>query len=343
MAITHILAHRISRPRPDSELNTQIASNSFNLTGEVEEIAYALKTQFIRKGGKTYGRFTDDIGAAPLPAWLKDYREERLSFNRFTEKAMEQLKEVFNTTSDLIDGFLFFVEEKIEASESITMYFVEHDSGHYLDAELSLTPSIYLDFEKFTLAAKINCTDWDTGNSSTYLTLIRSRGNKDINEAFANWLGFSDKANIRAETHQFLNAVESFTQTLDEPAAKLTKAKIANYCLEQNKAGKTVEIEELAENIATETKTFEPNVFTEYIQKAEPQLKDEFIPHAGEIRSFVRISGRNDNLSMSFASECLGSDIEYDFEKDLLMIRNIPSSLKKQLIAHLKQQRNTQE
>lgn len=340
MAITNIIAHRISRTRPDSECSLQMAEQAIILNGESEEIAYTLKTQFIRKGGKTYGRFTEDIGAAPFPGWLKDYRDSRLSFRSFTENAMKQLRDVINPTQDIIDGFIFFVEEKIEAGNTISLYFVEHESGHYLDSQLSLSPSIHLDFEKFSLAAKINCNDWELGQSSTYLTIIRSRGDKDINEAFANWLGFSDKANIRAETHQFLNAVESFTQTLDEPSAKIAKAKIANYCLEQNKSGKTVEIDELAEAIAIETKVFEPKVFTEHIRKAEPELKEEFIPHAGEIRSFVRISGRNDNLSMSFASECLGSDIEYDFEKDLLMIRNIPSSLKKQLIAHLKQQNN---
>jgi nucleoid-associated protein len=337
MAITAFIAHRISRTQPDASISLQLLDNSITLSGEMEEMAYQLKTQLIRKGGKSYGRFTDDIGAAPFSSWLKDYREERLSFASFTQKTMSQLKQLIDTTPALIDGYCFFVEEKIESGDFYSIYIIEHLSGHYLDSNLELSPSLHLDLNNFTLAAKINCAEWQANDSTTYLTLMRSRGDKDISEAFGDWLGFTDKADLKKETHQFLAAVESFTQTLEEPVARLTKTKVANYCLEQNKAGKPVVIEELADSLSQETKSYEPKVFSDFIQKAEPSIKEELIPHAGEVRSFVRISGRNDNLSMSFASECLGGDIEYDFERDLLMIRNIPSSLKKQLLSHLKQ------
>jgi nucleoid-associated protein len=73
------------------------------------------------------------------------------------------------------------------------------------------------------------------------------------------------------------------------------------------------------------------------VESSKPDLKPDFIPHAGQIRSYVRISGRNDSLSMSFASECLGREIEYDAEKDVLTITNLPPSLKARLIKHLKE------
>jgi Nucleoid-associated protein len=51
----------------------------------------------------------------------------------------------------------------------------------------------------------------------------------------------------------------------------------------------------------------------------------------------VRISGRDELMSMSFASDCLGETIVYDAETDSLTIRKIPSALKARLMKHLRE------
>ncbi len=337
MAITAVIAHQISRSSPEAQVATHLRDQAFDIGGKLEELAYELKSQFIRKGGKSYGRFSPELGEAPFPAWLQDCRQDRMSFASFSQKAMQQFQQLLDTTPSLFDSYVIFVQEKIEAGEYLYVYVVEHESAIYLDAELAVSDSIYLDTANFTLAAKINCSEWDSGDSATYLTLMRSRGDKDYAEAFGQFVGFTDKHDLKTETREFLDVVETFTQTLDEPTARLTRTKVADYCLEQNKAGRSVTIADLSSTLAEETKGYEPERFVRFVEQQKPEIKAEFIPHAGQVRSYVRISGRNDSLSMSFASECLGKDIEYDAERDLLMIKSIPSSLKKQLMAHLKQ------
>lgn len=339
MALTSIITHQISRESPEARVNTQLRADAIAMSGKLEDLAYELKSQFIRKGGKSYGKFSTEIGEAPFSAWLQDYRQERLSFTSFTQKAMQQFQLLVDATASVCDSYVFFIEEQIEAGQYLYVFVVEHESGLYLDAELALSDSRYLDTANFTLAAKINCSDWDSADSATYLTLMRSRGDKDFADAFTQAIGFSDKYDLKTETKEFLDVVENFSQTLDEPTARLTRTKVADYCLEQNKAGKAVTIADLSQNLAQETKGYEPERFARFVETQKPDIKPEFIPHAGQVRSFIRISGRNDSLSMSFASECLGRDIEYDAERDLLMIKSIPSSLKKQLMAHLKQQK----
>lgn len=337
MALASIIAHRIYRQSPTSAVNIQLRNEVFNTTGKLEELAYEFKTQFIRKGGKSYGRFSSDIGEHPFPAWLQDYRQERLSFSSLTHKAMQQFVQLLTNTESPIDSQVFFVEENIEAGQHLFVYILEHQSGLYLDGDINLCDSVYLDTANFTLAAKINLSDWDAGDSATYLTLMRSRGDKDVADAFANMVGFSDKHDVKNDTAEFLNAVEHFTKTLDEPTAKITRTRVADYCLEQNKAGKPVIIQELSHSLAAEIKSYPPEIFTRYVETQKPEIKPEFIPHAGQVRSFVRISGRNESLSMSFASECLGKEIEYDAENGVLTIKNLPQSLKAQLIKHLKE------
>lgn len=337
MALASIIAHRVCRYAPGSDVKTQLRDTPFASSGQLDELAYTLKTQFIRKGGKSYGRFSTDSGDCPFPGWLKNYRSDQLGFPSFTHKIMQQFAQLISNTESPIDSLLLFVEENIEAGQYLYLYVLEHQSSLYLDGELALGDSLYLDTQNFTLAVKINLTDWDAGNSTTYITLLRSRGDKDIADAFTNLVGFSDKYDTKASTTEFLQAVDTFSQTLDEPTAKITRTKVADYCLEQNKAGQPVVIKDLSHTLAAEIKHYSPEQFVQHIETQKPDIKPEFIPHAGQVRRFVRISGRNDSLSMSFASECLGKEIEYDMEKEVLTIRNLPSALKTQLIKHLKE------
>ena len=337
MALASIIAHRIFRHLPGENINIQLLEQALPTSGKLEELVYELKSQFIRKGGKSYGRFTADLGESPVPALLQDYRKERIGFASFTHKALQQLQQALEASESHLDAYAFFVEEHIEAGQYLYVYLLEHQSGLYFDGELNLDDSRHIDTSGFTLAAKINLSDWDAGDSTTYLTLARSRGDKDIADAFTQFVGFSDKQDVKSDTAEFLQLVDNFSQTLDEPTAKITRSKIVDYCLEQNKAGKAVAISELSQNLANEIKSYAPEQFVRHLESQKPELKAEFIPHAGQLRSYVRISGRNESLSMSFASDCLGREIEYDADQDVLTIRNLPSALKARLIKHLKE------
>ena len=337
MALTSIVAHRIYRHSPGGAFELQLRNDVFALNGKLEELAYELKTQFIRKGGKSYGRFSDELGEFPLPAWLRDCRDERLSFLSFSHKAMQQFQQALEKAESLLDAYIVFVEEKLEVGDTLSLYLVEHQSGLYLDGDLVLDDSLFLDTTGFNLAAKIQLNDWLSGDSTTYVTLMRARSDKDIAEAFTHFIAFTDKQDIKQETAEFLKVVDDFSNTLDETTAKITRTKVVDYCLEQNKAGKAVTIADLSSTLAEEVKSYEPERFVRYVESTKPDIKPEFIPHAGQIRSYVRISGRNDSLSMSFASDCLGREIEYDPEQDTLTIRNLPPALKARLIKHLKE------
>ena len=336
MALASIISHHVYRNVPGASVTTQLRDDAFSPSGKLEELIYDLKSNFIRKSGKNYGRFSSETADFPFAAWLQEYRAERLSFSSFSAKAIGHFKHELEKIESLFDGYIFFAEENIEAGNYLYLFVVEHMSGLYLDSELALDDSRYLDTSGFNLAAKINLSEWDSGDSATYLTLMRTRGDKELSVAFANLLGFSDKHDIKGDTAEFLQIVDSYSQELDEQAARLTRSKVVDYCLEQNKAGKPVVITELSNTIASELKTQEPEHFSRFVQQKQPEKKAEFIPDSGQIRNYVRISGRNDSLSMSFASECLGKEIVYDAEQDVLTIKNIPPALKSRLLKHLK-------
>lgn len=336
MAFSHSIAHRITRNAPLSAINSKISADELPPSGKRDEILYDIKTQFIRKGGKSYGKFSHDTSEHPFSAWLQEYRQERLNFTSFTQKSVNHLKIELEKTELLFDIYLLFAIEKIEAGEFLSIYILEHMSGLYFDGDIALSDSIFIDTNGFRLAAKIHLQEWESGESGTYLTLLRTRTEKELADAFTHLIGFSDKHDIKSDTVEFLNAAEEFTHTLDEATARVTRTKIVDYCLEQNKAGKPVIIKELSANLSHEIKNYEPERFSDFVSSKQSEVKNEFIPDSNQVRHYIRISGRNDSLSMSFASECLGSDILYDPNSDSLTIKNIPPALKARLLKHLK-------
>jgi nucleoid-associated protein len=124
---------------------------------------------------------------------------------------------------------------------------------------------------------------------------------------------------------------------------------VVDYCLEQNKVGKPVVISELStqlkenppvrpkkindagENTPNETPVSLPE-FSDFVASTQPEAKPELITDTSKLRQFVRLSGRNNQLSMSFASSCLGDSIVYDPNTDSLTIKDIPPRLKARLI-----------
>src|SRR5690606_7665368 len=125
---------------------------------------------------------------------------------------------------------------------------------------------------------------FDPYRSHPHLSSFPTRRSSD---AFANLVGFSDKYDIKSDTAQFLQIVEDYTQDLDEQDARVTRTKVVDYCLEQNKAGKSVVIADLSQTLASEIKKHEPEHFSRFVQEKQPEKKAEFIPDSSQIRNYV--------------------------------------------------------
>lgn len=139
MAFSCIIAHRIQRIQPTQSAQLQLRPEIFTIHGKLEELGYELKVNLIRKGGKFYGRFSSETVEFPFSSWLKEYREERLSFESFTHKAMKHFAHALEKTESILDAYVFFIIEKIEAGEILYVFVVEHTNSVYLDAELAVS------------------------------------------------------------------------------------------------------------------------------------------------------------------------------------------------------------
>ncbi|ABD80709.1 nucleoid-associated protein [Saccharophagus degradans] len=346
MALTRIIAHRIERTVPTEQARIQTRQTCWSQDGRIEECFREMKQAALKRSGKDYGRFSDDRANHPLASWLEEYHAEKMSFESFTAKAMAHIKLELDKTEVVTGAFFVFAHEKLEEADFLHIYFVQHNSGQYIDAELEMAESFYLDTDGVRLAAKINLDDWlgeDVHRKNNAVTLLRWRGEKELSEVFEASIGFAEKIDLTAETEAFLEVVNEYTKELPDVVKEYTKAQVVDYCMEQDKVGKPVVIKELstqlieAPKLPTEESYTPPPPFSEFIKQNKPLAKPELIPDKAKLRQYVRISGRNDFLSMSFASSCLGDTVVYDAESDSLTIKNIPPSLKSRLLKHVRE------
>lgn len=355
MALTHIVAHGIQRLTPGAEATLALREGGWTTDGRIEECFRELKLGVIKRLSKDYGRFSDDHGQHPLSSWLQQYSEQKISFDSLTQKAMAHFRSVLDPVEVLLDGFVFFAHETLEHDELLHIFFVQHNTGQFIDGSGDINQSFYLDTANISLAAKINLTDWQSGDhhrAANALTLVRWRGEKELTDAFIHFIGFAEKVDVGADTEAFLDLVSDYTKDLPEEAAHSTKKQVVDYCLERGKAGAPVVIAELSQQLSppvaepindskegpSESQPSKPvskPEFARFVSEQSPQAKPELITDPARLRQFVRISGRDNHLSMSFASSCLGDTIVYDPASDSLTINNIPKSLKQRLNKHL--------
>lgn len=332
MPIAHFIAHRLLRPSPTAAVELRQRDSEITLSGKAEELCRELKNTYVRKAGKSYGCFSDDTAEYPLGAWLRQYLDESITFTSFCTHALEHLKLTIEKIEAPVDNMVLFVHEQIEAGDALYIFLVDHSTGQYFDSDLVLCDSQFLDTSNINLAAKVKLPELLADERQNYLSLMRWRGEKELSDAFVEFVGLANKVDVAADTSQFLELVTHYTEDLPPEEAKQTRTAVVDYCLEQDKSGQPVVYQELAKQISHADK---PS-FTEFVESRQPQTKTELIPDKAQLKNFVRISGRNELLSMSFASACLGESVVYDPQTDSITINNIPPSLKSRLVQHLK-------
>ncbi len=330
MAIAHCAVHGIRRAGLNAPVELSLADSTLAINGHSEELLRELKHAYVARGSKTYGQFSGDIAVAQVSAWLREFKQGRLGFDSFTRTFCEHFQTILAQVDAEFDGYFLFAHEELADAEFLFVFALQHSEGTYVSHDLTLQSSRYVDLSGIRLGAKINITEWEAGEGS-YLSVLRARGDKNLSDAFFEAVGFSDQRDLVAETTEFLDIVTSFTATMPEEEAGTYRHKVIEFCIDQDKRGEPVVIEALSEHVNEKM----PQAFSRYVAEQQKEIKPAIIPDRKQLRQFVRISGRNDQLSMSFTSDCLGGSVRYDRNTDSLTITDLPGPLKIRLLQHL--------
>jgi len=185
-----------------------------------------------------------------------------------------------------------------------------------------------------------------------YFTFSFGRGDKPIQKLFSDFAGFIDTLDTEQETQEFLQIVEEYASTLSADESVETKTKVIEYCVEQDKQGESVEFKTLSGQLDSsapekfeqfvalkkrERREVRPrsestmNETSTELAHGEQVIKTDLIPDRKSLKNYLRYSGKNKEVTLSFAATSLGTDISFDPSENSLTIKNLPSRLLKQL------------
>lgn len=333
MAFKNIIAHRLTRPTPTGAVNLIFATKPLDENnGLTQDLCRELKHTYIRKAGKVYGWLSDNSAEFPIKNWIREYLDDKIPFDTLSKNLMKQLKNVFDQCEALCDYYLLMFHEQLESGSSLYICLVEHSNAHFFDGDLALDSSLYLDTENVHLGLRVKLDEMLAGEGHKYLSVQKWRGEKDLSDAFIQFSGLAEQVDIAEETQEFLELVSAYTTELPKDQAKSTEKDIVDYCLSQDKLGESISLEALSQQVSNP----DAPSFSQFAKTRSAKVKDELIPDKSKLREFVRISGRNEQMSMSFSSSTIGQSVFYDAENDSIVIKSVPANLKSKIVEYLK-------
>ncbi|MAD43394.1 MAG: hypothetical protein CMH98_00175 [Oceanospirillaceae bacterium] len=362
MAIKHFVTHQISKDIKDPAASLNTSEQDADLESEAVAHFYAqtasqLKSVFTQRSGKRYGVFHPEV--TQVRALIQDWQQERESFMAMTRRISKHFVNSLDNTELAIEGYLAFFLDQLADDDRLYIFHLRRKTSVAVNPDMTLTETSYLDFSNTGFGVLLNLTDWSSEEDSKYLTFSFGRGDKPLQNHFAECIGFTDTLNTAEETEAFLEIVDEFSHTLPADQGFEYKAQVVDYCMEQDMRGEPVVFEELADYMATQVKAEPAQAFSHYIvdkqkerQQKAPQglspeqladqgadqktvaqaIKTELIPDRKKLKGFIRYSGKNKDLSLSFSASMLEKEeVVFDATSNELRIKKVPESLLKQL------------
>ncbi|WP_110630234.1 nucleoid-associated protein [Salinicola salarius] len=339
MPILQACAHRIDK-QSDEQPATLTCGEAMTDTAIADSLLANFNSSFHGKP-KAWGHFSEagvegdseDSEAAPASSSrfafeLERYRSGEIDFTDFTRQTTESLMPLLDAHLS-IGGHWWFVHSRQGEAETLTLAMLHQRDGYGFDDDLNLVAVQQLNLGQLMLAARIDLTQWQRGQSRQYITYVQDRGNKKLVEAFREWLGCQEGVNAGAETRTLLKAFSDYVESEDLPeeASREKTEALIDYANGQAKRGEPITLDELSELVDEQ----QPKAFYDYIRNQDYGLAAEIPPDKRTLQQFKRFAGRASGVSISFDSHLLGNSIEYDDERDRLIIKQVPGQLKDQI------------
>ncbi len=323
MSTTEAIAHRLTRRT--GEQSYSLSEANFDSISLADRLLNEIKPLYARRATKRYGRFGDEATAFKglVISWL----EQSLSFTQFTRRILEQLAMLMEAQDLETDGHWLFVVEEKEEGNYLWLANLKQKFGLLFNDDNLPVETDYIDFSKMGFCARIDLNEVQQPGCDRYLTLTFGFGDRPLQSALTEFVGFFDTLDAQADTERFMAVVKEYSGAMPDDESKRFQKDVAEFCMEQSKEGEAVNYRELTASVDSVAEIG----FDHFITERAPELKDQFIPDRSSLKKYIRYTGRTREVSISFSNESLGKSIAFDPETETLTLKELPSSLIKQL------------
>ena len=330
MSLQHCIVHFIDKKPDDSPAVVNTRSESLPHSSALEHLLVDINDSYNSKPTKAWGFFKANSTESPLSDWLNDYLAEKTDFTQFSHNALEHLKKQLDADNITLSGNVLFAHYKQGMTDYLTIAVLQHNEGMVITTDLDVDSARHLDLSQMHLATRINLSEWQNNSQSKqYISYLKGKNGKKVIEGFRDFLGCEDGVDGPSETRTLLKAFSDFVESEDlaEEQAREKTNNLISYANTQSRKGEVVSIEGLSEALDEEN----PQAFYNHIRNKDYGLSPEIPADKRTLNAFHRFTGRAEGISISFESHLLGSKVEYDEARDMLIIRQLPTQLKDQL------------
>lgn len=329
MALTQCIIYSFNRSAPGQALSVSAGKPYTECVGPVASLFDQLKRAFQRSAQKQFGRFDDEV-SPPLPGWTKDYLEEKSRFESLSGNIMKQLATAMDSIDEPFAAQIMIAEEVLLEQKRLYLLWTEFTEALNVNADGEVESCRYLDGNRLPYAMKLHIDEWQLGESTKYLSVLAGRGNKALSDAFKLAIGFTQGVDLEKQTKDFLKAVERYTDKLPDDKRDQQKEQILEYCVAKDSIGEEVIIADLSEMLSPE----QPKAFSNFVEQANPDESESLHLHRSSLKRYVRFSGRDKYMSISFSSRLFGDNVVFDANTGELTLKKVPKSLRNQIRKH---------
>ncbi len=330
MQITHAIAHYLQRDT-DSDAKLSLREKELSINEQTERLFESLKKSFKSRLTRQHGSFSSESESALLKRELSGFINKEQTISELSTSFMERLKkEVDSKGIEINSHFLFFAEES--KSQHFFYLFVTNQSESLaIDETLDVTSHYYIDTGATLSGVKIDITEWQKNRAYPYLTQVPPKGNVLLSDTLQELSGFDNCIDKEEATNTFLEGVEAFTKHVPEENIKEYRNKVVDYCIEKEQKDEPINIPGLSK----ELNGIDCEQFVREMLSHNPKNQEEVIIDRRSLKKYVRFSGREKDLAISFSSFQLNERVFYDEASDTLSIKGLPKVLRNQLLSHL--------
>ncbi|MBB4864613.1 nucleoid-associated protein [Pseudomonas nitritireducens] len=330
MPIRHAIVHLIDK-KPDGNPATLHARDAeLGDSQAIENLMADLNESYNAKPNKAWGLFQGESGAYPFSGWLSEYLDSGKDFVAFSKQAVEHLKTLMEESNLSTGGHVLFCHYQQGMTDYLSIALLHHSEGVAVTDALEVTPSRHLDLGQLHMAARINISEWQNNKTSKqYISFIKGKGGKKVSDYFRDFIGCTEGVDGPSETRTLLKAFSDFVESEDLPEEQAREKTdvLVDYATSQAKIGEPMALDALSELMDDQA----PRAFYDYIRNKDYGLSPEIPADKRTLNQFRRFTGRAEGLSISFEAHLLGSKVEYDEARDMLIIRGLPTQLQDQL------------
>lgn len=351
MELKHLVIRELHKEEDQATIISERGGNVNTQHPVVPDMVLALNNALARRSTLTHGSFNKENrdGYPFIQAFDNYLNEEQSSANflKLADLGISQLAAAMDAPSsrNATGGYIIFAHYQQERYEFLLVALVRNRSAISLNDQLSPTEVNEVDLDKLHQAAKINITSYKKGKDS-YLSFMGTKEKGDVTHYFSTAFGCTDVTPSKKSTGDLIRATRDFcTQNGMYDEREQVVEDVVSYLSRQRSEKNTANLPDIEQifdqHIPTEKTEEITGKFGRFANSEKYQVSQEFQPHTHTLNSLTKLKAKADNWQLDFAKRSLGplasgSEIEFDEEKQVLLIRRLPSRVIEQIKRALK-------